>query len=125
VLPLGNVRQSTDEPLTELTVRVYPAGESSFTLSEDAGDGYGFEQGEVVRTRVTATQSGEGVRVVVSAREGSFSPAAREVVLEVYVSQQPQKVTLDGQSVEANMQGNAVGVSYQDDGKEHVLELSI
>ena len=46
VLPLGNVRQSTAEPLSELTLRVYPAGESSFTLVEDSGDGFGFEQGE-------------------------------------------------------------------------------
>ena len=84
VVPLGNVRQSTDEPLGELTLRIYPAGESSFMLTEDAGDGYGFEQGEVARTKVVVTQDGEGVRVEVSAREGSFTPAARQVVLEVY-----------------------------------------
>ncbi len=124
VLPLGNVRQSTDEPLSELTLRVYPAGESSFTLSEDAGDGYGFEQGEVARTRATVMQSGEGTKVEVSAREGSFEPAERRVVLEVYSGEQPGQVTFDGQVVEAEWRDNAVRVSYQDDGQEHVLELS-
>ncbi len=123
VLPLSNVRQSTAEPLTELTIRVYPAGESSFTLIEDAGDGFGFEQGDVARTTVSVTPTGSGVRVTVSARDGSFTPAAREVVLEVYLPQKPEKATLDGQTVAVNVENNAVRVSYQDDGEEHVLEL--
>ena len=124
VLPLGNVRQSTSEPLTELTLRVCPAGESSFTVIEDSGDGFGFEQGDVARTEVNVTQTGENVRVEVSARAGSFRPSERQIVLEVYVSQSPEKVTLDGQAVDVNMQGNAAQVSYQDDGERHVLELN-
>jgi alpha-glucosidase len=137
VLPLGNVRQSTNEPLDELTLRVYPrlgapapaprgadpAGESNFTLTEDAGDGFGFEQDEVARTQVRVTGDGQGVRAEISAREGPFEPPARRIVLEVYVVQEPERVTLDGEDVDINWQDNAVRVSYQDDGKEHLLEL--
>ena len=123
VLPLGNVRQSTAEPLTELTIRVYPAGESSFTLIEDAGDGFGFEQGDVARTTVSVTQTGNRVSVKVSARDGTFEPAPRKVILEVYTAQRPEKAVLDGQTVAVNGHGNVVWVSYQDDGERHGLEL--
>jgi len=146
VLPLGNVRQSTGEPLTELTLRVYPrlgalaptlrsalrnapsgadlAGESSFTLTEDAGDGFGFERGEVARTHVSVAQTEGGVRVEVSAREGSFNPSARRVILEVYANHEPKQVTLDGKALDVTWQDNAVRVSYEDDGGAHTLELT-
>ena len=124
VVPLGNVRQSTTEPLTELTLRVYPAGESRFTVTEDSGDGFGFEQGDVARTEVNVRQTGGNVRVEVSARAGSFTPAEREIVLEVYLPRSPEKITLDGQNVAVNFEHNAVRVSYQDDGEGHVFELS-
>ena len=118
------MRASTDEPLSELTLRVYPAGESRFTLTEDAGDGLGLGRGEVARTQIRAMQNGGGVKVEVSVRAGSFEPAARQVVLEVYVTQTPGKVTRDGQTIEADSQDNAVRVGCQDDGKVHMLELS-
>lgn len=124
VLPLGNVRASTVEPLTELTLRVYGAQESSFTLTEDAGDGFGFERGELARTRVSVAQQGADVRVVVAAREGAFEPHPRAVVLEVFTPQAPARVTLDGRAVNAAHQDGAVRVRFEDDGKEHVLELS-
>ena len=92
-------------------------------MIEDSGDGFGFEQGETARTTVNVTQTGSGVRVGVAARDGSFTPSAREVVLEVYLPQKPKKATLDGQTVAVNVENNAVRVSYQDDGQEHVLEL--
>lgn len=50
ILPIGPLvqyaGQETDEP-TEL--RVYPGRDTTFTLYDDAGDGYGFEAGEWAR----------------------------------------------------------------------------
>ncbi|ADI14857.1 glycoside hydrolase family 31 protein [Truepera radiovictrix] len=125
VLPLGNVRASTSAPLTELTLRVYGA-EGGFTLVEDAGDGFGFERGEVARTPVRVSPRGDtsgGVRVTLGAREGGFTPHPRTVVLERLAPDAPERVTLDGREVAAEVRGGAVRVRFEDDGKEHVLEF--
>lgn len=47
ILPLGPELQHTDEPSDVPTeLRIYPGADASFTLYDDAGDGYGYEQGE-------------------------------------------------------------------------------
>lgn len=68
-LPLGNLRQSTSEPLTEVTWRVFP-GEGEFTLVEDDGITPG---GPRSRTRVRVTAEG----VEFSEREGDYAPPER------------------------------------------------
>ena len=37
----------------DLVLQVYPGADGSFTLYEDAGDGYGYEKGEYCLTRIT------------------------------------------------------------------------
>jgi len=47
VIPTAEVVQYTGEaPLAPVTVRIYRGADGRFTLYSDAGDGYGYEQGE-------------------------------------------------------------------------------
>jgi alpha-D-xyloside xylohydrolase len=53
VLPLGPVTQYADEPgQGPLTLNIYPGADGAFSLYNDAGDGYGYEQGERAFTRL-------------------------------------------------------------------------
>lgn len=80
IVPTGPILQWTDEqPLTdvELLVSLDASGRAVGTLYEDAGDGFGFERGEWVRTRFTAQRSGGTVRMSREAEGGFAPPAAR------------------------------------------------
>ena len=46
ILPLGPVSATASQPLTELSVQVYPGADATFRLYTDAGNGYGYERGE-------------------------------------------------------------------------------
>ncbi|AKF10761.1 TIM-barrel domain-containing protein [Sandaracinus amylolyticus] len=72
---------STRELGGTLFLDVYPsARESTFTLVEDAGDGYGATS----RTTLTLGRHEAGARLVIGAREGDFDPGARTIELRVW-----------------------------------------
>jgi len=74
-LPLGNLRQSTSEPLTEIVWRVFP-GHGEFSLVEDDGITPGAPR---ATTRVKVTPEG----VEFAAREGDHVPPPRRRRVEV------------------------------------------
>lgn len=76
VIPMWPVMQHVGEAdVSKLTLHVY-AGEGSFTLYEDAGDGYGG----CSRTPVTVT----GDRVTIGASAGDFQPTWTEIELVLH-----------------------------------------
>ena len=47
IIPIGpDVQYSGEKPWDDLEVRVYPGADGTFTLYDDAGDGFGYEKGE-------------------------------------------------------------------------------
>ena len=79
IVPLGPVVAYSDEkPLddVELLVSLDAHGRAEGTLYEDAGDGFGYEQGEFARTRFVAETKGSTLHVRVAEREGSWVTAA-------------------------------------------------
>jgi hypothetical protein len=71
------VLEHTDEVPDSFTWRVFVGpGSGSGSLYEDSGDGYGPWCRRTARVE-------EGERFLLSAREGSFVPAARRVFVEV------------------------------------------
>ena len=53
IIPIGPVLQSTTEKSSEpIELRIYPGADAHFTLYEDAGDGYGYENGDFTLTRI-------------------------------------------------------------------------
>ncbi|UJR85835.1 TIM-barrel domain-containing protein [Sandaracinus amylolyticus] len=77
-----------------LLLDLYPsARESTFTLVQDAGDGYGATS----RTTLTLVQREGGARFVIGAREGDFDPGARTIELRVWrVDGEVRSVRVDG-----------------------------
>lgn len=76
IVPAGPVMQWSDErPLeeVELLVALDRDGRAVGELYEDAGDGYGHERGEFVRTRFRARLEGGVVRLTRES-EGDFAP---------------------------------------------------
>jgi alpha-glucosidase len=86
IIPAGRVVENTHEkmlnPLT-LFVSLDADGQASGVLYEDAGDGYGYQQGEYLLTQYQASLSAGVVTVEVHATEGKLTRPERKVAVEV------------------------------------------
>ena len=76
ILPLGPVQQHVGEIANpDITLTVYPGADGDFILYDDAGDGYGYEQGECARI---ALHWDDATRTLsCSARKGSYPGMAQ------------------------------------------------
>lgn len=89
IVPLGRVVQNTGEasldPLT-LVVCLDESGHAQGDLYEDAGDGFGFTQGDYALTRYHATKKGDSVVVRVQERQGQMKVPDRQLQVRVVTS---------------------------------------
>jgi len=79
IVPLGPVMAYSDErTLDEIELLVAPDanGHAEGTLYEDAGDGYGYEHGQFLRTRFVADTHGRTVRVRIAGADGAWTAPA-------------------------------------------------
>lgn len=82
LVPLGpSLRHVDEKPLDPLTLRVFP-GDGEFELYEDDGRTFAYERGEWRRTRYILRQA-QGQLLLSWSREGRFTPAPRQLVLQV------------------------------------------
>jgi alpha-glucosidase (family GH31 glycosyl hydrolase) len=64
ILPLGPVKQYATEPAGgDMELRIYPGADGSFSLYEDDGVSFRFEQGEYTQTEFAWNDSGRSLRV--------------------------------------------------------------
>ncbi|MBR8837456.1 MAG: glycoside hydrolase family 31 protein [Stigonema ocellatum SAG 48.90 = DSM 106950] len=83
IIPMAPVMQYVDErPLDQLTLRIWK-GTGEFTLYEDDGHTFDYKTGTFCTTTYRVSEEGERTIVEIGAREGSFSPTARETVVEL------------------------------------------
>ena len=122
LLTLGNVRQSTGEPLAELTVAVYPAAAGHWTLLEDDGESTDYLDGVVAATTFEAEERANEVLVRINVRQGSFRPPPRTLRVQVHLPDMPAQVLVDGVATgewEWDAAIHAARVSWDDDGLNH------
>jgi alpha-glucosidase len=82
ILPVGRIVQNTTETLLEpltLIVSLDAEGRARGVLYEDAGEGYGYEEGDYLLTTYAAEQTAEEVLVRIEAEEGARSRPDRTV----------------------------------------------
>ncbi len=80
IVPSGPIIQSTrDGYLSEVTLLVAldTDGTASGTLYEDAGDGFGYQSGDLLKTTYQAVRGGDTVTVSVATEEGSRARPTR------------------------------------------------
>ncbi|MGH3145537.1 MAG: DUF5110 domain-containing protein, partial [Rubrobacter sp.] len=81
-----------------LTLLVYPAaGTGEMNLYEDVGDGFGYEQGEYAKRKVTCETSEDRITIRLDERVGSFVPERGEVRLELRGVASARGVIVDGE----------------------------
>jgi alpha-glucosidase len=83
IIPMQPVMQFVDErPIDQLTLRIWP-GAGEWTLYEDDGSSFEYRRGAWATTKYRMSTDGEQAIVEVDARQGEWTPPAREVVVEL------------------------------------------
>ncbi|MCI0692396.1 DUF5110 domain-containing protein, partial [candidate division KSB1 bacterium] len=96
IVPLQNVMNYTDEfPLDTLTLAIYPAQRSSFTLYEDDGKTTAYRTGAFARTTFICDVQPQAVTVNISRSSGDYAgkPSHRVYFSEVHhINHRPDSV---------------------------------
>ena len=125
-VPMGPDANHTGErPTDPLTLRIHPAeGAGESTLYEDAGDGFGYENGEYARRVLSCDTSHDRVTIRLGEREGSFAQERREVILELRGIESAQSVLVDGQEREPGYaESGALTVSLVEETRAVTVEV--
>jgi alpha-D-xyloside xylohydrolase len=107
ILPLGPVKPYADAPSNApVELRVYPGRDGSYELYDDAGDGYGYRQGQYAT--VAMKWSDAAHRLDIAGRKGGFAgmPARQTFTVRCgSAGGKAQTVTYDGKPVSINLSG--------------------
>lgn len=98
IIPTATISDCiSTEPMNTVTLKVYPDGESDYTLYDCDAESYGYEKGQIARTHIHCSASRKEVRLTVEPVEGSFEnmPSSRILKFCVQMEQKPSKVTLN------------------------------
>lgn len=99
ILPIGKDRQSTaDQVDKQMTLRVYPGADAEFTLYEDEGTNYNYEQGKFATIRIAWNDAKR--TLTINRRNGAFDGMLTERTFVVVLPDGTQKtVTYQGKKV--------------------------
>jgi alpha-glucosidase len=108
ILPVGPIEQHVNErPLDPLTLYLSldEKGNASGELYEDAGEGFGYQQGQYLRTRYQASREGDKVRVRLISSSGAMARPARNAVVKVVLDDGREATAIgrDGEEISVDL----------------------
>jgi alpha-D-xyloside xylohydrolase len=98
IVPIGpDITYADEQPNAPLEIRIYPGESDSFTLYDDEGDNYNYEQGQFATIRLSWAEAAR--RLTIHEREGSYPgmPGSREFRIVIADGLHHQSVS-DGSS---------------------------
>lgn len=89
-------------PFDRVILKVYPHGDSAYTMLDDDGESYDYENGGIASTLFESHERDGGVDVVVNPVQGSFKgmPSEREYSFRIQRDSRPASVSLNGAAVQ-------------------------
>lgn len=89
-------------PFDRVILKVYPHGDSAYTMLDDDGESYEYENGGVASTLFESHERDGGVEVVVNPVQGSFKgmPSEREYSFRIQRDSRPASVSINGVAVQ-------------------------
>lgn len=89
-------------PFDRVILKVYPHGDSAYTMLDDDGESYEYENGGIASTLFESHERDGGVDVVVNPVQGSFKgmPSEREYSFRIQRDSRPASVSLNGSAVQ-------------------------
>ena len=85
-----------------LKIQVYAGADGTFSLYEDAGDGYGYENGEY--TEIELTWNDAAKTLTIGNREGAFDGMQASRRFTVVCDGTKKEITYDGTAVTVTLE---------------------
>jgi alpha-glucosidase len=82
-------------PGKPLRVLIAPAKESEASLYEDDGKSLDYRNGNFMKRHFHQVNDGNSTTIEISAPEGTYRPASRDLILEIWSENEPHSVQLD------------------------------
>jgi len=103
IIPYQKTMQFIGEfPLDTLLLKVFPHGESSYTLYEDDGVTFDYEKKKIAHTTFDCNDTDKEIEFTLLPCQGSYSgmPNSRLYQLEIYIPYKPSQVIINGTRIE-------------------------
>jgi alpha-glucosidase (family GH31 glycosyl hydrolase) len=100
IIPLGKVKKHTGSSADDtLFCRIYPGGEASFTLFEDDGESYEYENGAYSKTDIQTNYKQKTLSITVSASKGSYEGMleSRHWVFDIRLIRSFDEIKINGE----------------------------
>jgi len=123
IIPSGPDLNYTDEhPLDSLTLDLYP-GNGAFTLYEDDGHSFEYEQGQFSTTSYTLRQTADRLVLEIGLREGAYVPPTRQLVIRVHAVDEQAAEGHPGASYDP--EHRLLTLQVDDDGSTRTLSFKL
>ncbi|WP_207534406.1 glycoside hydrolase family 31 protein [Desertivirga arenae] len=99
IIPFQNKKQFIETlPPDSLILKVYPYGNSSYTLLEDDGETHGFEDGAIAKTEFSCNEQQRKITFSVNAVVGSYKgmPSQRFYEIQLQYPKKPLSAMING-----------------------------
>ncbi len=104
ILPLGPVKQYTDEQVDEpLTLIVYPGADGTASLYEDDGRSFDYRRGERMRMAMAWRDSARTLTLRLAPGAKMLAPLTRAIDVRVAGSQAVRRVTFEGRPLSVTL----------------------
>ena len=129
-VPMGpDADHTAEKPTDPLTLLLYPAeGSGEAEFYEDAGNGFGYEEGEFARRIIACEVLDGGISVRIGSREGSFIPDRGSIHLELReVNTRPENVLANGGEADWSYDesGGTITVRLTEAAEETLMEVRV
>ena len=105
IIPIGpDIQYVGQKCPNALTLEIFPGADGKFTLYEDDGVSYDYEEGAFAQTEFLIEETRNSLRIVICPRKGSYAgmPDPPEYLLKVHLREMPGEVV----RVEGELQEN-------------------
>ena len=101
IIPLGPVKQYTDEPVdAPLSIAVYPGADGEFTLYEDDGKTFAHRNGDFMRLAMTWNDASRRLSLALAPGSRMRPPSPRPLEVRLASSVTSQRVVFEGKPLE-------------------------
>ena len=123
IIPSGpDLHYADERPLDPLTLDLYP-DKGTFTLYEDDGHSFEYEQGQFCTTSYTLRRTEDRLVFETGAREGAYVPPARQLLIRVHAVDEHATQGHPGASYDSTRR--LLTLQVDDDGNARTLSFKI
>lgn len=102
IIPFKKITQYIEEsPIDTLTVKVYPEGQSSYTLLQDDGISFDYENGNIASTVFSCTKTNSKIHFSIDPVRGSYKNMPKNIVykIEIAAERKPRQVQINNKTI--------------------------